>query len=76
MSTLKDENSEVDIIQSVTPAPVTSKRGPTFTSLPYDLIKQLAGEGLGSKAIAAELAKQGQIVSYKTIQRRLQGVML
>ena len=50
----------------------TTKRGPKHRSLPDDLIEQLAGEGMGSKAIAAKLKGESGIeVSYKTIQRRL-----
>ena len=75
MSTVEHKKSEVDIIQPVTPVTI-GKRGPKFTELPEDLIKQLAGEGMGNKTIATRLRVKGYSVSYKTIQRRLQGVML
>jgi len=43
-------------------------------ALPEELIKQLAGEGLGCKKIAARLQVECDIqVSYKTIQRILSG---
>jgi hypothetical protein len=77
MSTIKGENSEVDIIPPAVATRPLSKRGPKFTELPEDLIRQLAGEGMGSKAIAARILKDKRIVvSYKTIQRRLQGSLL
>ena len=74
MSTVNGKNIEVDIIPPGTATRPSSKRGPRFTDLPMALINELAGKGLGSKAITGELAKQGYTVSYKTIQRRLQGV--
>ncbi|MFC1906958.1 hypothetical protein ACFLW8_02620 [Chloroflexota bacterium] len=42
-------------------------------ALPEDLIKQWASEGEGSKAIVTRLKSQGIAVSYKTIQRLLNG---
>lgn len=75
MSTLESKKIEVDIIHP--PATISrpsGKRGPKHRRLPEDLIKQLAGEGMGSKAIAARLkAELGITVSYKTIQRVLSG---
>jgi len=76
MSTVNDQKPKVDIIQPQPPKVTIGKRGPKFTDLPEDLISELAGQGMGSKAITAELAKQGYFVSYKTVQRRLQGVLL
>ena len=76
MSTLESKKSEVDIIQPPVAITAIGKRGPKFTELPDDLISQWAGEGMGSKAIAARLYDQGIFVSYKTIQRRLQGVLV
>jgi hypothetical protein len=75
MSTVKAQKIEVlDIIQPMT-AKVTldKKRGPKRKVLPEDLVKRLASQGQGSKAIAAQLKKQGLEVSYKTIQRILSG---
>lgn len=37
-----------------------------------DLIKTLAGQGLGCKAIERKLIEQGVVISYRTIARRLQ----
>ena len=75
MSTLESKKFEVGIIHP--PATISrpsGKRGPKHRRLPEDLIKQLAGEGMGSKAIAARLkAELGITVSYKTIQRVLSG---
>lgn len=52
-----------------------SKPGPK--PLPVDdLVKKLAAQGLSSRVIAAKLAERGIDVSYKTIQRRLQGSFL
>lgn len=77
MSTVKGEKSEVDIIQPTVPITSIGKRGPKFTELPDDLIRQWGGQGMGSKAIAARLkGEHGIEISYKTIQRRLQGVLL
>lgn len=75
MSTINAQKTEVDIITpAVATRPIT-KRGPKFTELPDDLISQWVGEGLGSKAIAARLRDKGIEISYKTVQRRLQGVL-
>jgi hypothetical protein len=77
MSTLEGKKTEVDIIQPRMPKGTLGKRGPKFTDLPEDLIRQWASEGMGSKAIAARLEKEYRLkVSYKTIQRRLQGVLV
>jgi len=76
MSTLTGKNSEVDIISPPVLKVTHEKRGPKFTELPDDLIRQLAGQGMGSKVIAARLRDDGIKVSYKTIQRRLQGVLV
>lgn len=77
MSTVNSKKSEVDVIIARAAARPLPKRGPKFTSLPEDLIRQWAGEGIGSKAIAARLKGEHDIdVSYKTIQRRLQGVLV
>jgi hypothetical protein len=73
MSTLNGEKSEVDIIPSRV-ARTLGKRGPKHKPLPEDLIKQLAGQDMGSKAIATRLGSEvGIKVSYKTIQRLLSG---
>jgi len=76
MSTLNDQKSKVDIIQPVPPKVTREKRGPKTTELPDDLIRQWASEGVGSKAISTRLRAEGFFVSYKTIQRRLQGVLV
>lgn len=77
MSTVKGQKTTVDInhpsVAQVRPAAV---RGPKRRDLPEDLIRQLAGQGMGSKAIAARLKTEGIVISYKTIQRRLQGVLV
>jgi len=76
MSTLDGKKFEVDIID---PRDAMSKRprgkkGPKHRQLPEDLIMRLAGEGIGSKTIAARLkSEHGVTVSYKTIQRILSG---
>lgn len=67
MSTLNEGKSDPSTVRKVT----YNKRGPKLTELPDDLIRELAGQGLGSKAITTKLAKQGYSVSYKTVQRRL-----
>ena len=74
MSTLESKYFEVDIIQPPGATRTSVKRGPKHRPLPEGLINLLAGEGLGSKAIAASLkAEFGITVSYKTIQRILSG---
>lgn len=83
MSTLESQKSEVDIIHPpvmsgakgrFTCKTTSGKRGPKHRRLPEDLIRQLASEGMGSKAIADRLrAEPGVTVSYKTIQRILSG---
>ena len=73
-STLKEEKSKVDTIQPPTLLRPQAKRGPKHRVLPEDLIRSLAAEGMGSKAIASKLkAERGIDVSYKTVQRVLSG---
>jgi len=76
MSTVRSKKTEVDIIRPVTPKVTRAKRGPKITELPDDLIRQWASEGVGSKAISTRLKAKGFFVSYKTIQRRLQEVLV
>ena len=74
MSTLESKKFGVDIINPVDATKTGAKRGPKHKALPVELIKQWAGEGMGSKAIAAKLKAEQYIgVSYKTIQRLLSG---
>jgi hypothetical protein len=74
MSTLKNPKIEVDIIQPSVAKVSRGKRGPKPRVLPNELIKQWAGEGMGSKAIATRLNAERDVkVSYKTIQRMLSG---
>ena len=64
----------MDIIHPADAIRTRGKRGPKHRRLPADLIRQLAAEGMGSKAIAARLkAEPGVKVSYKTIQRIISG---
>jgi len=73
MSTVESKKIEVDIIYP-SDAMSKGKRGPKHRQLPEDLVVRLAGEGVGSKAIAAKLKAELSItVSYKTIQRVLSG---
>ena len=67
------KKSEVDIIQPAVTVRTLRKRGPKPKALPEELIIQWAGEGMGSKAIAARLKGEGIEVSYKTIQRVISG---
>lgn len=53
-----------------------STPGPKIPTIPDGLIKELAGQGLGAKAIVSRLAEQGIVVSHMTIQRRLRGGLL
>ena len=74
MSTLGEGKIEVDIIKPSVKHKILAKRGPKHKELPIELIKQWAGEGMGSKAIASKLNNELDIeVSYKTIQRILAG---
>jgi hypothetical protein len=73
LSTVKRQKNEVDKLPS---RPPKEKPGPKSIDLPDDMIRRLAYRGLGSKAIARALATQGVSVSYRTIQRRLQGVLI
>ena len=75
MSTLESQEIEVDIIQAPNAIRPSGKRGPKHKDLPEDLIKQMADDGMGAKAIATRLKVEFDIhVSYKTIQRVLSGV--
>lgn len=72
MSPINAPEIEVDITKAR--VATGAKGGPKPKQLPEDLIRQLAGEGMGSKAIASRLNNElGIIVSYKTIQRILSG---
>jgi hypothetical protein len=52
------------------------KHGRPLVAVPDDLIRQLSGEGLGSIRIAEVLKEKGIDISYKTVQRRLQGILI
>lgn len=56
----------------------TLKTGPGRKQLdiPVGLIKKLAGQGLGVKQIASRLSDQGIVISYRTVQRRIQGGLI
>ena len=71
----KAPQNTVDIIQPLDPQKKATNRGrPRQLDLPEELIKELASEGMGSKAIASQLRRGGGIkASYKTIQRVLTG---
>jgi len=74
MSPLESKKIAVDIIYPLDATRARVKRGPKHRALPEDLIRQLAGEGMGSKAIVARLkVEHGVKVSYRTIQRILSG---
>ena len=72
-STLETKKITVDIIPPQTPKLTRGKRGPKHRELPQDFIRQLATEGMGSKAIASQLRDEGITISYKTVQRILSG---
>lgn len=77
MSTVKGKKIEVDKIQPSVAIEtharrLSNKRGRKPKELPEDLIVELAGKGMGSKAIASNLRADHNItISYKTIQRIL-----
>ena len=71
MSTSESKEFEVDIIIARATARPLSKRGPKFTELPEDLIRELASQNQGAKAIATRLKAEGIEITYRTIQRRL-----
>ena len=73
MATLNTEKTTVAIIQPSVRSKPRSKRGPKFKELPRELIIQWASEGLGSKAIATRLKRQGVEVGFRTIARVLAG---
>jgi hypothetical protein len=74
MSTVASKKIEVDIIHPPVGKTMREKRGPKHKALPQELVKQWAGEGMGSKAIASKLNNElGINVSYKTVQRTLSG---
>jgi hypothetical protein len=74
MSKLNDEKTSMDIIKPSVAKVAIGKRGPKFKALPLELVRDLADEGFGSWAIASKVKKQtGIVVSYKTIQRLLNG---
>jgi len=69
MSTLEESKITVDIIP-----PRVGKRGPKKMELPEGRIREMAGAGMGSRAIAGRLKAESSItISYKTIQRLLEG---
>jgi len=81
MSTVNGKKITVDILQptaqKTTLGNESRKTGPKSTKLPEDLIRQWASDGMGSKAIAARLKDECRFeISYKTIQRRLQRVLI
>ncbi len=73
MSTPASEKSEGDIIAPSVSVVTAAKRGPKHKILPEDRIRRW-GKKMGSKAIATKLREElGINVSYKTIQRILNG---
>lgn len=60
----------------VQPSGNGDKRGRPRVMIPDDLIQQLSNEGMGAIRIAEKLKEHGIVISYKTVQRRLQGVLL
>lgn len=68
-SILSTSNEKLAKVDKIKPSPTT--RGRKKKGLPEELIKQLQGKGMGSKAIATKLKEQGIDVSYKTVQRFL-----
>jgi DNA-directed RNA polymerase subunit RPC12/RpoP len=50
--------------------------GGNHRAVPDDMVKELASQGLGCKAIANKLLDQGIVISPSTINRRLQGGLL
>ena len=70
MTTVKHKIFEVEIIR---PPANLKRRGPKHRDLPEELIRELADQGNRSKAIASILKDKGVTVSYKTIQRILNG---
>ena len=75
MSTTNDQNIySGHNSPAAPPIKPCGKRGPKHRDLPEDLIKELAAQGKGAKAIAGELKKENDItVSYKTVERILKG---
>jgi len=74
LSTVNDENITVDKIQ---PTPPIFKRGRKKKELPQELIRELAGRGMGSKRIASTLLKEhGIVANYRTIARLIAGQQL
>lgn len=77
LSTLKAGKTKVDKLVPMTPIVTREKPGPRLMELPDDKIQEWASQGMGSKAIATKLEKEYRVVvSYKTIQRRLQGELI
>jgi len=74
MSTINgDKIPSVHNSPAAWPTKPSGKRGPKHRDLPENLIKRLADQGKGPKAIANVLKSEGIAVSYKTIQRILKG---
>lgn len=72
MSTLGSKKIEVDATKPPATPRTAVRGGPEQKALPQELIKQWAGEGMGSRAIASRLNRElGIKISYKTIQRAL-----
>lgn len=74
MATVESRKNEVAIIPPpVGPRPVI-RRGPKHKALPVGVIRKLAGQGMGSKKIAARLKDEyGIKVSFRTVARVLSG---
>ena len=72
-----DNLSQVSVISRGFSGPGNGQNKPGPKPLPLeDIVRDLASQGLSSRAIAAKLTEQGINVSYKTVQRRLQGSLL
>jgi hypothetical protein len=73
LSTLDDENFEVDKITPPADISTFRKRGRKRIALPEKKILKLASQGMGSKQIAAKLWGQGIAANYRTIARIISG---
>lgn len=57
------------------PLTVTRGRGRPFMPTPDDLITELAAEGYGCRRIADELGLRGEVVSPRTVARRMKALV-
>jgi len=76
-ATVKSKNATVALILPAVGKVTREKRGPKHRDLPEDLIRQWAGQDMGSKAITSRLKTElGIVIGFRTVAKIIKGERL